>query len=112
MLLKKKKINKKIKKQKQKERNAGVDLCRIIGMIDIIVFHIIIGGYLRLKYQRYEKKFKFMEIMTQWHNSNFGIISGIVGFKTNKYSNLLYLYLYVLFYSLTIHYIILSSYER
>jgi surface polysaccharide O-acyltransferase-like enzyme len=111
-LLKKKKINKKIQKQKQKERNAGVDLCRILGMIDIIVFHIIIIGNVRGKYQRYEKKFKFMEIMTQWHNSNFGIISGIVGFKTNKYSNLLYLYLYVLFYSLTIHYIIKKYYKN
>jgi len=108
MLLKKKKINKLIKKQKQKqkqkERNAGVDLCRILGMIDIIVFHIIICGNVRGPYQRYEKNFKFMEIMTQWHNSNFGIISGVVGFKTNKYSNLLYLFLCVLFYSLTIHY--------
>ena len=110
MLLKKKKINKKIKKQK--ERNAGVDLCRILGMIDIIVFHIIICGNVRGPYKTYEKKFKFMEIMTQWHNSNFGIISGIVGFKTNKYSNLLYLYLWVLFYSLTIHYLVKKYYKN
>jgi len=118
MLLKKNKINKlkKIKKQKEKikgkERNAGVDLCRILGMIDIIVFHIIIGGNIRGPYQNYEKKFKFMEILTQWHISTFGIISGIVGFKTNKYSNLLYLYLCVLFYSLTIHYIVKKYYKN
>lgn len=109
MLLKRKKYNK--KETNKKKRNAGVDLCRILGMIDIIVFHIIIGGYLRLKYRSYENKFKFMEIVTQWHISNFGIISGVVGFKTNKYSNLLYLYLCVLFYSLTIHYIVKKYYK-
>ena len=110
MLLKKKKIKKKAKKQK--ERNAGVDLCRILGMIDIIVFHIIIVGSIRNKYPNYEKKFKFMEIFTQWHISNFGIISGIVGFKTNKYSNLAYLYLCVLFYSLTIHYLFMKFHKK
>jgi len=110
MLLKKKKIKKAAKKQK--ERNAGVDLCRILGMIDIIVFHIIIVGSIRNKYPNYEKKFKFMEIFTQWHISNFGIISGIVGFKTNKYSNLAYLYLCVLFYSLTIHYLFMKFHKK
>ena len=112
MFLKKKKIKNKIKIKNQKERNAGVDLCRILGMIDIIVFHIIICGTVRGRFQNYEKKFKFMEIMTQWHISTFGIISGIVGFKTNKYSNLLYLYLCVLFYSLTIHYLIKKYYKN
>ena len=53
-----------------------------------------------------------MEILTQWHISNFGIISGIVGFKTNKYSNLLYLYLCVLFYSLMIHYLVNKYYKN
>lgn len=81
MLIKKKKIKKKA--NNQKERNVGVDLCRILGMIDIIVFHIIIVGNIRSKYPNFEKKFKFMEIFTQWHISNFGIISGIVGYKTN-----------------------------
>jgi len=91
----------------QKERNPGIDLCRILGMIDIIIFHISIERYLHIKYQTYYKKFKFLEIITQWHISIFGIISGIVGFKTNKYSNLVYLYLCVLFYSLTIHYFVI-----
>jgi surface polysaccharide O-acyltransferase-like enzyme len=97
----------KSKIKNQKERNPGIDLCRVLGMIDIIIYHIVIEKYLLIKYHAYNKQFKFLEILTQWHISNFGIISGIVGFKTNKYSNLVYLYLCVLFYSLTIHYIII-----
>lgn len=89
---------------KQKVRNPGVDLCRILGMIDIVIFHLILSLYKKFS-NKFNNQIKYMEILTQWHISNFGIISGIVGFKTNKYSNLLYLYLMVLFYSLTFHYI-------
>ena len=105
------KNNYKLKKI-MKERNAGVDFCRIIGMIDIIVYHIVICKYLMNKYKSYSKQFKLIEILTQWHISNFGIISGLVGFKTNKYSNLLYLFLCVLFYSVAIHYIIIKFYKN
>jgi hypothetical protein len=97
---------------KKKERNAGVDFCRILGMIDIIVYHIVICKYLKNKYRNYLKQFTLIEILTQWHISNFGIISGIVGFKTNKYSNLLYLFLCVLFYSVTIHYTMIKFYKN
>ena len=102
----------KYKSKNKKERNAGVDLCRILGMIDIIINHIVAREFLKRKYPNYLKYFKLIEILTQWHISNFGIISGIVGFKTNKYSNLLYLYLCVLFYSLTIHYIIIKFFKN
>ena len=87
----------------KKERNPGVDLLRIIGMIDIIIFHILMK--LESRFMRYKDNIFFMMVFTQWHISNFGIISGIVGYKTNKYSNLMYLYICVLFYSLVIHYI-------
>jgi surface polysaccharide O-acyltransferase-like enzyme len=97
---------------KKEKRNAGVDFCRILGMIDIIIYHIVTCKYLQNKYQKYFKNLKLIEILTQWHISNFGIISGIIGFKTNKYSNLLYLYLCVLFYSLTIHYLIKKYYKN
>ena len=89
---------------KQKERNPGFDLCRILGMLDIVVYHIIINGNLFFKYKKHIKKLIYMQILTQWHISNFGIISGIVGYKTNKYSNLMYLWICVFFYSLIIHY--------
>ena len=80
-------------------------------MIDIIVYHTIICKLVKIKYPKYLKKFRIMQILLQWHISNFGIISGIVGFKTNKYSNLLYLFLYVLYHSLTIHYIIIKFFR-
>ena len=44
-----------------------------------------------------------LTIFTSWHNDAFGLISGIVGYKTNKYSNLSYLWLMVFFYSVGIH---------
>ena len=81
-------------------------------MIDIIVYHIIISKFLYIKYPNYRKNFQLIQILTQWHISNFGIISGIVGYKTNKYSNLLYLFLCVLFYSVTIHYIIIIFFKN
>jgi hypothetical protein len=39
-----------------------------------------------------------------WHNNAFSLISGIVGYKSIKYFNLLYLWLCVVFYSLGIRY--------
>ena len=44
-----------------------------------------------------------MHIFTDWHNNGFALISGIVGYKNNKYANLLYLWLTVFFYSVGIH---------
>lgn len=38
-----------------------------------------------------------------WHVICFGLISGIVGYKTYKYSNLLYLWISTVFYSVVIH---------
>ena len=87
---------------KQKIRNPGVDLCRILGMLDIIIFHFNMVLY--NKFSRYSNSIKYLEIITQWHIGNFGMISGIVGYKTCKYSNLLHLWLTVFFYSTTIHY--------
>ena len=39
-----------------------------------------------------------MNTFSYWHVSSFALISGIVGYKTNKYSNLFYLWLCVVFY--------------
>ena len=88
-------IIKKENNKKQKIRNPGIDLCRILGMLSIIIFHLNLHLY--SKFNQYSNNIKYLEIITQWHISNFGIISGIVGFKTNKYSNLLYLWLTVFF---------------
>ena len=44
-----------------------------------------------------------MEIFCFWHVNAFALISGIVGYNSNKYSNLLYLWIIVSFYSCGIY---------
>ena len=46
-----------------------------------------------------------------WHINGFALISGIVGYKTNKYSNLYYLLLCTHFYSVGFH-IYFSKYKQ
>ena len=98
-------INNEVKKTEiiaKKERNSGIELLRIIDMYAIIVHHILLFGKLFLKYKKYQQ-LHFINISCFFHICVFGLISGIVGNKTHKYSNLLYLWFCVLFYSLGIH---------
>ena len=46
--------------------------------------------------------FSLIHNFTDWNNNAFILISGIVGYKTNKYSNLIYLWLTVFFYTVGI----------
>ena len=85
-----------------KIRNAGVDLVRILAMIGIVIWHILIHGGALNKYHRYDKLNLFNSFFF-WHLNGYGLISGIVGYKTHKYSNLLHLWLCVLFYSIIIN---------
>jgi surface polysaccharide O-acyltransferase-like enzyme len=55
------------------------------------------------KYHKY-KKLVLINTICFWHFSSFILISGYVGYNSIKISNLLYLWLYVLFYSLGITY--------
>ena len=55
------------------------------------------------KYDKYKRQLMLLHAFTAWHNDGFALISGIVGYKTNKYANLLYLWLYVFYYSVGIH---------
>ena len=87
-----------------KVRNPGVDLIRLISMYGTIINHILYHGNGINKFYRYKKQLKILHIILFWHNDGFALISGIVGYKTNKYSNLLYLWFYVLFYSIVIHF--------
>jgi len=99
-------IQKKNKKNKKnKMREPGIDLVRILGMYAIIIFHFIYFGHLTKKYYKYHE-IDLIYILTFWHVSSFALISGIVGYKSNKYSNLLYLWLQVLFYSFGIYLVI------
>ena len=85
-----------------KIRNAGVDLVRIIAMIGIIIWHILAHGGALNKYHRYDK-LNLLNSFFFWHLNGYNLISGIVGYKTHKYSNLLHLWLCVLFYSIIIN---------
>jgi len=75
---------------KVKIRNPGIDLVRILSMYAIIIHHILITTDIFKKYKQY-KELKLMNMLTFWHVSSYALISGYVGYKTNKYSNLLYL---------------------
>ena len=99
---KNKKNNNKDNKIK-KARNPGVDLLRIIAMYNIVLNHSMFHGYGPSHFPKYKRNFFFIHSFTDWHNDAFMLISGIVGFKTNKYSNLLYLWLTVFLYSVGIH---------
>ena len=88
----------------ENKRNPGIDLLRILGMYAIIVHHILFFGKVFSKYKNYYKELEFINILSFWHVSSFGLISGIIGYKTNKkYSNLLYLWFCSVTYSIGIH---------
>jgi len=92
----------KIKPKIIKKRNSGIDLIRILAMLGIIYTHILFQGKGIYKYRKYNliKTHCFV----CWHNNAFSLISGIVGYKSTKYTNLLYLWLCVVFYSVGIRY--------
>ncbi len=82
-------------------RNYGIDLLKIFSMINVLILHINrYSGDLNLKY--YSPKYKciwLLEIMAYWSVNGFGIISGIIGYKKYRFSNLIYLWIQTCFYS-------------
>jgi hypothetical protein len=92
------------KKEIIKKRNATIDLLRIITMLGIVYTHVLFQGKGIYKYNRYRNKLKSLYTYVFWHNNAYGLISGIVGYKSTKYSNLLYIWLCVVFYSVSIRY--------
>jgi surface polysaccharide O-acyltransferase-like enzyme len=89
------------KKKFEIKRNYGIDLLRIFSMINIIILHInIYQDLLKLKINN--KKFKplwRLEAMSYFAVDCFGLISGIVGYKKYKFSNLIYIWINTFFYS-------------
>ena len=71
-------------------------------MFSIIISHILIHGKAIKKYNKYIE-LNLLYILSMWHVSSFGVISGLVGSKKNRYSNLLYLWIIVVFYSLVFY---------
>ena len=83
------------------KRNYGIDLLRIFSMINIFNLHInLSSGLLSLnpKSQKY-KGIRRLETFSYFGVNCFGLISGIVGYKKYKFSNLIYLWILVFFYS-------------
>ena len=80
-------------------------------MYNIIFNHYLYFGHGYEHFPRYKRQLSLTHCFTDWHNDSFILISGIVGYKTNKYSNLFYLWLTVFFYSVGVHKYILY-YEK
>ena len=97
-----------MKKAFIKKRNAGIDLLRIISLIGIVYTHIVCVCKGINKYDRYKIKIKNSLTYIFWHDNVYALISGIVGYKSTKYSNLFYLWLIVVFYSLGFYYFYLK----
>ena len=87
-----------------KKRNAGVDLIRIVSMLGIVYVHVLSKGNVTYKYNRYKSKINSSISYVFWHNNAFSLISDVISNKSTKYSNLLYLWLCVVFYSVCIRY--------
>lgn len=71
-------------------------------MYGIIINHIIYKKKTLIKFYKF-KQLKLLHILLFWHNNGFAFISGFIGHKTHKYSNLFYLWIWVFFYSVVIH---------
>ena len=84
------------------ERNPGIELLRIIAMFAIVLHHVLYQGKVLSKY-KYYNSLNLIDTSCYFHISNFGMISGIVGSKTNKYSNLIYIWFWTFFYSVGIN---------
>lgn len=88
------------------ERNYGIDLLRIVSMIMIPLIHILgFSGILRLSTSLpiYHETVWFLEIASYCSVNTYALISGYVGYgRKQKYSNIIYLYFQVLFYTLSI----------
>ncbi len=86
----------------EKLRNPNIDFIRVFGMLAIVIHHILWHGKILIKYSQY-KSLQLLNIKCMWHVSSFGVISGLVGIKSHKYSNLLYLWFQSVFYSIILY---------
>ena len=90
-----------ITKKENKIRNYGIDLLRIIAMISIIILHINSHSknlYLSIKDPRYKSAWR-LETMGYWGVNGFGLISGIVGYKSYHFANIMFIWAQSSFYS-------------
>ena len=86
-----------------KARNPGIDLGRILSMYAIVLHHVLIYGKIFKKFPWYQFELNKLNTICYWHVNGFIFISGYIGYRSCKYSNLLYLWLCSFFYSLGIN---------
>ena len=93
-----------VEMNKEKKRNYGIDLLRIISMIHVLILHLLLYTNDH-KINKNSKKYRiiwFLEISSIWCVNCFALISGVVGYKNYKFSNLIYLWFQIFFYSFPI----------
>ena len=88
----------------QISRNYGIDLLKIISMINIINLHINLFTPL-LNLNPENKKYKQvyrLEAFSFWAVDAFGMMSGILGYKKYKFINIIYIWFQYFFYSVSL----------
>lgn len=86
----------------QTKRNYGIDLLKILAMINVINLHLNLATkYFIFKPDnpKYKPLYR-LEAFSYWAVDAFGLISGIIGYKKYKIMNMLYLYFEYSFYSI------------
>ena len=86
----------------KESRKYGLDLLKIIAMINIINLHInqlLPYNSINIKSLKF-KPIYLLEAFSYWAVDGFGLISGIVGYKKYKFMNIIYLWFIAVFYSL------------
>ena len=88
--------------EKKPKRNYGIDLLKIIAMINVINLHVNhFSGLLKLDPKDIKfRKIYLLQIFSYWPVDAFGLISGLIGFKKYKFSNLIYLWFEYFYYSI------------
>lgn len=88
------------------ERNYGIDFLRVISMFMIVILHILGNGGILASVQTGSSTYHeswLMEIASYCAVNCYALISGYVGiYSSHKYSSILYLWLQVIFYTLSI----------
>ena len=102
-------LNNQIKSDKKKnnnmqrilQRNYGIDLLKILSMINIINIHINNHTNqlkLDIRNPKYKPVFR-LEVFSFFPVNVFGLVSGIIGYKKYKFINIIYIWFEYLFYS-------------
>lgn len=90
----------------RKNRNIGIDLLRIISMLLVVILHVIGNGKILDNCKIFTMNYNivwFLEILAYCSVNCYALISGYVGIDSKfKYSNILNLWLKVVFYTVII----------